>query len=429
MEIMKEPSQHYANRVSPELEQDQSNSEEETNVRMKLSLIATDLIIYQDHKAYLSTNIANEEADGYVYESNPPSARSTMYSDDDYAETVWTDTLEVKQPEQWCKRYGDLKSLDGSVLGLENTCGPLQSCLDIGNPNYGFSSFDNMAVGQVLINVFLAVFANVFSKVRGNDGEPANDAGTEHKGEDFDEIGKETSGKTIEKIEKNGAESSTNKSEEKIQEPKSIGNQKADETSNFYKTMMIAYVSFQEQTKRKVPTSPTLSMVVRSVYYDSLLFLAIMTNSLALAMEGSLKGPNIICDGSLHKHFGNGEYIFEFIVTLLTTTALLADFLGASNSSTSVLRGTGILRLMRGLKFSFLRPIWLMLIKAVLHDSPSDSNGRQLVGVDVPGDGLLLYLYGRNMHRTFIKVLSGRVYVFWRFRYRNSFSGFRFSNP
>ena len=87
---------------------------------------------------------------------------------------VWADTLEIKLPEQWCKRtelwheYPDCISMfnnetycvpnpqrgadrvgtpadeDRMAAGLDNSCGPFQLCLDTANPNEGFTSFDHL---------------------------------------------------------------------------------------------------------------------------------------------------------------------------------------------------------------------------------------------------------------------------------------------
>ena len=94
-------------------------------------------------------------------------------------------------------------------LGLDSSCGPFQLCMDISNPNYGMTSFDNLfaslitlvqflsgdsdveilwasfqsaagyreataffylsygfVVIHVLLNVLVAVFANVFANAR-----------------------------------------------------------------------------------------------------------------------------------------------------------------------------------------------------------------------------------------------------------------------
>ena len=159
---------------------------------------------------------------------------------------VWADTLAVKLPEQFCHRgdsvvydscrgYGPLNpeffrgpqqgenppcerindpstylaGADRPELTLDNSCGPFQLCLDKANPNFGFTSFDNLPASMitlvqvisgdndvvvlwasigaaphfhattalfylllgflvlhVLINVLVAVFANVFTSSR-----------------------------------------------------------------------------------------------------------------------------------------------------------------------------------------------------------------------------------------------------------------------
>ncbi len=67
---------------------------------------------------------------------------------------VWADTLELKIPEEYCKRFdqNDFDKLGRYNPGLHNSCGPLQLCLDVGNLNYGFTHFDNMA--GALLTVF-----------------------------------------------------------------------------------------------------------------------------------------------------------------------------------------------------------------------------------------------------------------------------------
>ena len=150
---------------------------------------------------------------------------------------VWADTFEIKAPEQWCKRnelwrqypdcntifnnetycapydistrQGALAGEERMAAGLDSTCGPFQLCLDVANPNSGFTSFDHLPgalltlfqvmsgdndvlvmwysiqseperrlmaevyyllytflVIHVLINVFVAVFANIFAETR-----------------------------------------------------------------------------------------------------------------------------------------------------------------------------------------------------------------------------------------------------------------------
>jgi hypothetical protein len=72
-----------------------------------------------------------------------------------------------------------------------------------------------------------------------------------------------------------------------------------------------------------------------------------------------------MCDGSLRGYFRHPEHNFDFIVQLFTTSALIAESVGAPPEDTAVLRSLAILRLIRGCKYFFMRPIWLMLIRTV----------------------------------------------------------------
>jgi hypothetical protein len=152
---------------------------------------------------------------------------------------VWADSYpnwEVKQPEQWCKRFDKRKFELGRFPsefdnGLNNNCGPFQLCVDVGAPNNGFTNFDNMAtsmlsifqsftadsqyavmwaslqsepdytgitimyylfvaflLGQLLINVFLAVLTTVFTAVRVSMGIMSDEAGEAEQKEVNDAI-------------------------------------------------------------------------------------------------------------------------------------------------------------------------------------------------------------------------------------------------
>ena len=72
----------------------------------------------------------------------------------------------------------------------------------------------------------------------------------------------------------------------------------------------------------------------------------------------------IVCDGSVSNHFKDGENVFKFLVTFLTTTGLALSMLGVGKDGIAALRGAAILRLLSICKYGFLEPIWLMLIKA-----------------------------------------------------------------
>ena len=55
---------------------------------------------------------------------------------------VWADTLELKWPIQWCKRFDEATEFGG--LGIHSSCGPLQRCLDVGGLGFGFTHFNHM---------------------------------------------------------------------------------------------------------------------------------------------------------------------------------------------------------------------------------------------------------------------------------------------
>jgi len=72
----------------------------------------------------------------------------------------------------------------------------------------------------------------------------------------------------------------------------------------------------------------------------------------------------ILCDGSVARHFESGENIFNAMVTFLTTNGLILPLLGLPIETVEAFRGFAIFRLLRICKHFFLKPIWLMLIKA-----------------------------------------------------------------
>ena len=71
----------------------------------------------------------------------------------------------------------------------------------------------------------------------------------------------------------------------------------------------------------------------------------------------------VLCDGSLAAHFEHGEHVFNFLVTIITSIAVVGSFMGLSHDATSVLRGFAVLRLLRVCKHGALKPIWLMMVK------------------------------------------------------------------
>jgi hypothetical protein len=67
---------------------------------------------------------------------------------------VWADNLQIKIPEQYCTRYEGNSYMD-QPHGLNNNCGPLQLCLDVGNPNSGLTHFDHL--GGLFVRFFFSL--------------------------------------------------------------------------------------------------------------------------------------------------------------------------------------------------------------------------------------------------------------------------------
>lgn len=129
------------------------------------------------------------------------------------------------------------------------------------------------------------------------------------------------------------------------------------------------------------------SSVFRSDIYNTFKMLAIFGNCMSLALIGSLGSARLdglleeinarfglyflvdfvlqlVCDGSFGKYFASGKHIYDFTVNVPTTFAIIVEAFGGSRKSTTVLRSMGIFRILRGCEFFFLRPIWLMLLEA-----------------------------------------------------------------
>ena len=339
------------------------------------------------------------------------------------------DDLKVKMPETGCWR-------DDS-LGLSNggSCGPLQRCMDVGNPNHGLTSFDNMfgamgslfqsfsgdgqyqilwaaleaepgyapatygffitlgfGLGHVLINVFVAVLANVFSQSRVSfkvrNQERAAEIERQKKAEGS--ITSRTGSSTSSYGSSTGSLSSRSGSSDQPSKSSS---------SSSSRSQASAFISLEEhvrhiKTKEIDPLLQTYMVwLFRNQIYSTLTFLVIATQAVALALDGSIcfyvaDGPpcpadgaliqvvnnanvyfifdffvQVLCDGSLAQHFEHGEHIFNFCITITTSTAVIGNLLGLPDSSTSFIRGFAIFRLLRGCKFGKLEPIWLMLVK------------------------------------------------------------------
>ena len=335
---------------------------------------------------------------------------------------VWADTMELKVPEQFCKRY---QTAD-EFVSVINNCGPLQLCIDMMNPNNGFTSFDNMPasllslfqalstdaqynilwaclqsepdhpvivaiyflclgilIGQVLINVFVAVVANVLGYFRALyeeqlehhhaklEAELKNQVSDGNMRDSSFKMGHQDSMKSLPKVSMDAHED----------EKDAVGEASSEETVHLLQDHVITMTD-------------AASFVFRSGVYRAMAMLAIFLNCISLALIGSfdpiggfssedidnLLGDinayfslfflvdwmlQVLCEGSFGKYFSDGKHIYDFVVNVPTTFAIVGQAFGASRDSTAVLRSMGILRIMRGCEFFFLRPIWLMLLEAV----------------------------------------------------------------
>ena len=404
---------------------------------------------------------------------------------------VWADALELKQPEQFCKDDDAIPM--GTALGLNSGCGPLQLCLDIGAPNSGFTSYQNMPTtlltifqafsqdgqytimwitlesepfwaglsaaywislafvcGQILVNVFIAVLASIFSRVRAEfflqlqrereekaalQGNSDSRQGSLRSGADqkSDVEGSYSSASRLPSREmsqaspQSGYGSSTDST---LECPRKLNSHLESRLQSGTGTLFAQDDNLQSRQGRRSsmtlasrelsrrsadPALPQLpedtelyrylpdavdekgGMPVEFSYYVSIIFrswlwklitlFVIITNSIALCVHGYFEDPwydnliedverlcsiffafelviQIMCDGSLYEYFKSGEHVFDFLVATPTTAALVAELVEANKDQTALLRGMAILRALRGSKYFFFRPIWLILIKA-----------------------------------------------------------------
>lgn len=149
----------------------------------------------------------------------------------------------------------------------------------------------------------------------------------------------------------------------------------------------------------KTPVNPSLKalfvFLFRNPVYELITFVVIICIAFCLCAEGSMCIPfmgkrdcfidpllndivqysntffladlfaQIIADGSLPQHFESGENLFNFLVNIFTSLSVILPLMGVNPLQGTVpfLRSMAILRLLRGCKYFFLQPIWLMLIK------------------------------------------------------------------
>jgi len=394
---------------------------------------------------------------------------------------VWADTLAIKTPEVLCKRNeffwefpncvtllgGDLRATtqcaknptkpadragtlagqEDAHRGLDSNCGPLQLCLDVANPNFGFTSFDHlpsalitlfqvlsgdsdsvvlwnaiqsepasalltriyfvaylMFVLHVLINVFVAVFANVFAdcrsehqarreRERGESRDSDNGSTGSWSSSESDAESAQTNPILPSQPDEDEDESLKLKAlQQKLEMQKTIDKElrEAEEKRRFIGTRewLDKYISISVD-----PSVQRCLMVYcrDNDIYDTIVFTVTLTQVISIALTGELCGGNnsctvdiilgeivsksnivfivdlvvqIVCDGSVAKHMESGENVFNFIVTVMTTTALLLSALGLSEKAVKIFTAFSIFRALRMCKYFFLKPIWLMLVKS-----------------------------------------------------------------
>ena len=398
---------------------------------------------------------------------------------------VWADTLQVKSPEMFCKRDEYFLEYPGCIallgenvecapnpvppserkgtpaeesdvpLALPSNCGPLQLCLDVGNPNAGFGSFDHLPAAMltlfrvmsgdgdilvlwyaiqsepslrlltsayfigfaflvihVLINVFVAVFANIFADSRVSHEEliemrrkgMVRDDGGSYSSRASSRGPVSSSGQpeahfsSIDERESNEDQERANAySGARATIQKQVDLLKKKEEAAQAATMQRRYVGSTQWLYLNLarPVDPSLQHFTVLWFrdndiYDTLCFLVTLAQGISLAMVGQLCSQSdcswdhlfadivqysniffitdlilqVLCDGSVARHFESGENIFNALVTFVTTLGLILPLLGLPIQTVETFRGFAIFRLLRMCKYFFLKPIWLMLIKA-----------------------------------------------------------------
>ena len=343
---------------------------------------------------------------------------------------VWADTLEIKAPEQFCKRieeyheyphctatfnpttlfekqYGTkcevnpqkrserTSSTSSSQLhpsSLHNNCGPFQLCLDVANPNFGFTSFDHLPAAlitlfqvmsgdsdvnvmwhaiqsepstrvmteifflvyvflviHVLINVFVAVFANIFAESRS-----AHEEMIEMRRKGMTRLSISTSSSTSSSehsrratsISGSSGSSSSGHENEIVVPSKDIDNE--DEVTRQYRLRRIAQQQAEEaEMKRKVATPDWIQKNLnRQVdpaiqhhlllfardndLYDRLTFTITLAQSVSLSLIGEM-GPNT--DNILEDVISNANifFIFDAIAQIICDGSLGQHFKSGEN--------------------------------------------------------------------------------------------------
>jgi hypothetical protein len=246
------------------------------------------------------------------------------------------------------------------------------------------------ALGQTLINVFVAVLTTVFSAVR-------EEAAQRHAREKEDEEdGEQHAGVKIGQVvpfddgDADKPPSSGGQSGGPVEDvplANVVDGGVAIDPDDDDETVKPEILPPDAAPKTQKFDFPYLfSKIFRNPVAQAFVLIVIFANAIVICLIGTFPEYNALlveaeyyfsifflfefitqvgCDGSLAKYFNHPEHNFDFLVQLSTTSALIAQSAGASPDNTSVLRSLAIMRLFRACKFFFLRPLWLMLIKMV----------------------------------------------------------------
>jgi hypothetical protein len=366
---------------------------------------------------------------------------------------VWVDTLDIKLPEQSCKRdqlfvgfpyctkpplnmknnsacFANTTSQrkqatareDRQPAGLDNSCGPFQLCLDIGNPNLGFTSFDHLPVSllslfqvlsgdddvgilwrgiesepasralttiyflvfcflvlHVLINIFVAVFASIFAEIREERVQMiAKMSKDMNLGDEYSSIAeseaKSTTAATPVEAEVADFEDYTTK--QKNEETARQLELLAKRSKEIEDEKNVGNADWIEKNFRK-PIDPslqrTLSPWVRDNYlFDTLCFLVTTCQVVCLALVGGLcKTEDCAIDEILEEIIKGCNYffIFDAVVQVIADGSLSQHFASGErifNLSVTFLTTLGLLLLAQGVGKSSVAALMGMAIFRVL---------------------------------------------------------------
>ncbi|EKX33140.1 hypothetical protein GUITHDRAFT_148154 [Guillardia theta CCMP2712] len=341
------------------------------------------------------------------------------------ARKVWADTLQIRWPPQWCKQYED----EGMTsLGLNNNCGPMQACLYVGNPQFGFVNYDMIPYAflsifqtlcrddpstilwatyqsepglaiislvyllavmvflrQFILNIFIASLTTFLLQMR--ESRPLPHPPTSHK------IHPELPASYAAEKQQDGAAAG----EQQLSEPEDDDDEEPVVAApvNDRNVAQMIEIAKKSEEKEERTLEAFLSVFFRSRGYHLVLTLSILANSIAFfvpqyfnsgfaSLDVAVQNAfaiyflcnwtmQVLCDGSLHRHFEVGENIYEFLITMICTVSFLAESLGLSANDTSFLRDAAVFRLYRLAHLLLLVSIWHIL-KTTAHCAPLFGN-------------------------------------------------------